>query len=94
MKVIHNLKNKMIQEFQHSVESKLIEVMKMKMLPIQFVSSVDLIQMWLMKVICNIKNMLIQEFQHSLELQLIEVMKMKMKILLIQFVSSVNLIQR
>jgi hypothetical protein len=33
-----------IQQFQHSVESRLIQVMKMKMQMIQFVSSVNLIQ--------------------------------------------------
>jgi hypothetical protein len=65
--------------------------MTMKMQTIQFVSSVNMIQMWLMKVIDNSKNSLIQEFQHFVELQLIEVMTMKM--LPLQFVSSVNLIQ-
>jgi hypothetical protein len=30
MKVIHNWKNRTNKEFQHSMESKLIEVMKMK----------------------------------------------------------------
>jgi hypothetical protein len=49
-------KNNLIQEFQHSLESKLIEVMILKMLQIQFVSSVNLIQMKLMKVIHNWKN--------------------------------------
>jgi hypothetical protein len=44
MKVIHTLKNSSIQEFQHSLESKCIEVMNDKMLPIQFVLSVNLIQ--------------------------------------------------
>jgi hypothetical protein len=44
MKVIYNMKNNLIQEFQHSLESKLIEVMIYKMLPIQFVSNVNLIQ--------------------------------------------------
>jgi 5-bromo-4-chloroindolyl phosphate hydrolysis protein len=37
--------NILIQEFQHSLESKLIEVMKSKMLSIQFESDVNLIQM-------------------------------------------------
>jgi hypothetical protein len=73
------------------LESKLIEVMIYKMLPIQFVSSVNLIQMWLMKVIYNMKNILNKEFQHYLESKLIEVMIHKM--LSIQFGSSVNLIQ-
>jgi hypothetical protein len=85
------MKNMKNQEFQYFLESKLIEVMKMKMLPIQFVSIVNLIQMKLMKAIYNLKNILIQEFQHFLESKLIEVMKMKM--LPIQFVSIVNWIQ-
>jgi hypothetical protein len=75
---------------EHFVELGLIEVMKMRMHTIQFVSSVHLIQMWLMKVIHNMKNILIQEFQHSLESRLIEMMKHKMQ--MIQFVSSVNFI--
>jgi hypothetical protein len=45
MTVIHNLKNIMNQEFQHWMESQLIEVMKMKMQMKQFVSIVNLIQM-------------------------------------------------
>jgi hypothetical protein len=40
LKVIDNLKNMTIQGFQHGVESELIEVMKMKMLSIQFASIV------------------------------------------------------
>jgi hypothetical protein len=44
MKVIYNLKNMKNKEFQHSLESKLIEVMKMKMQMIQLVSNVNLIQ--------------------------------------------------
>jgi hypothetical protein len=77
-----------IQEFQHSLESKLIEVMIYKMLPIQFVSNINLIQMWLMKVTYKMKNTPIQELQHSLESKLIESMNMKM--LSIQFVPNVN----
>jgi hypothetical protein len=42
--VIYNVKNSLIQEFQHCLKSKLIEVMKMKMLSIQFVSIANLIQ--------------------------------------------------
>jgi hypothetical protein len=42
--VIYNLKNRTIQEFQHYLESKSIEVMIQKMLSIQFVSTVNLIQ--------------------------------------------------
>jgi hypothetical protein len=66
MKVIYNMKNILIQQFQHSVESKLIQVMIHKMLLIQFVSIVNLIQSWLMKVIHNMKNWMIQEFQYCL----------------------------
>jgi hypothetical protein len=60
------------------VEFHLIEGMMMKMLPIQFDSIVNWIQMKLMKVIHIEKNMMIQEFQHFGEFQLIERMKMKM----------------
>jgi hypothetical protein len=81
----------MIQQFQQCLESRFIEVMKMKMLAIQFVSSVNLIQMKLMKVLYNMKNILIQQFQQSLELRLSEVMTHK--ILAGQFVSRANLIQ-
>jgi hypothetical protein len=91
MKAIYILKNILIQEFQHSLESRLIEAMIHKMLPIQFVSRVNLIQIWLIKVIDILKNILIQEFQHSLESRLIQVMNMKMRT--IQFVLSANLIQ-
>jgi hypothetical protein len=45
MKVIRKMQNILVQEFHHSLEPQLIEVMKMKMLPIQFVSSMNLIQM-------------------------------------------------
>jgi hypothetical protein len=51
MKVIHISQNMMNKEFQHFVESQLIEMMKMKMQMIQFVSILNLIQMKLMKVI-------------------------------------------
>jgi hypothetical protein len=39
----------MIQEFQHCLESRLIEVMNMEIFPIQFVPNVNLIQPKLMK---------------------------------------------
>jgi hypothetical protein len=91
MKVSYKAKNISIQEFQHSLESKLIEVMIHKMPPVQFVSNANLIQMKLMKVIYNVKNLPNKEFQRSLESKLIEVMKMKM--FPIQFASNVNLIQ-
>jgi hypothetical protein len=45
MKVIDNIKNILIEGVQHSVESRLIEVMNMKKLPIQSGSRVSLIQM-------------------------------------------------
>jgi hypothetical protein len=67
------------------VEFQSIEVMKMKMLPIEFKSIVNLIQMKSMKLTCILQNMMIQEFQHSVEFQAIEVMKRKM--LPIQFES-------
>jgi hypothetical protein len=89
MKVIYKMKNNSIQEFQHFLESILIEVMSHKMIRHQFVPSVNLIQMKLMKVIDNNKNILIQEFQHFVESKLIQVMKMQT----IQFVSRPNLIQ-
>jgi hypothetical protein len=86
MKVMYILKNILIQKFQHFLKSRLIQVMIHKMFPIQFVSRVNLIQMWLMKAIYNMKNIWTQEFQHSLESRLIEVMNHEM--LPIQFVSK------
>jgi hypothetical protein len=44
MKVIDKMKNILIQEFQHCLESSLIEVMSYKMLLVQFVSTVNLIR--------------------------------------------------
>jgi hypothetical protein len=81
----------MNQEFEQLKESILIEVIKMKMHLIQFVSIVNLIQMKLMKMIYNRKNIPNQEIEQSKESQLIEVMNMKM--LLIQFALIVFLIQ-
>jgi hypothetical protein len=61
MKVIDIAKNMMNKEFQHFVESQLIQVSNMmKIHMIQFVSSLNLIQMKLMKVIYNVKNIMIQ----------------------------------
>jgi hypothetical protein len=57
---------------------------------IQFVSRVNLIQMWLIKVIYILKNISNERFQYCLESKLIEVMKMKIHP--IQFVPIVNLI--
>jgi hypothetical protein len=87
MKVIYNIKNMMNKEFQHCVESKLIEVMKMKMPMIQFVSIVNLIQMKLMKVIDKTENMMNTKFQHCVESEALEVMNMKVQ--MIQFASIV-----
>jgi hypothetical protein len=50
MKVIRNLKNMMIQEFQLDMESQLIQVLMMKKQVIQFVSMMMVIQMKLTKV--------------------------------------------
>jgi hypothetical protein len=75
MKVIDNMKNMMIQEFQHSVEFQSIEVVKTEMPLIRFDSIVNLIQMKLMKVIDNHKNMMIQEFQYHDKFQYLATMK-------------------
>jgi hypothetical protein len=56
------------QEFQHCMESQLVEVMNMKMHTIQFAVIVKLIQIKWMKVIDNMKNMTNQEFQYHEEL--------------------------
>jgi hypothetical protein len=56
------------------LESQLIEVMIVKMPPIQFTGIVNLIQMKWMKVMNTRESMMSQEFQHCLESQLIEVM--------------------
>jgi CRISPR/Cas system CSM-associated protein Csm2 small subunit len=90
IKVIDTSKNSPNNEFQHCMESKLIEVMNDKMQMIQFVSIVNLIQMKLMKVIDKMKNISNQEFQQCEESQVIEVMKMKKQ--MIQFLLIVNLI--
>jgi hypothetical protein len=47
------------------MESRLIQVMIYKMLPIQFVSSVNLIQLWSIKVIHNVKNISSPESRHA-----------------------------
>jgi hypothetical protein len=51
MKMMYNIRNKPIQEFQHSLESKLIEVVKKKIFPIQLVSNVNLIQIQSIQVV-------------------------------------------
>jgi hypothetical protein len=85
VKVIYNLKNMMIQEFEHFVAFQLIQVMSIEMFLIQFESIVILIQVKLMKVIKSLKNRTGEESQHFEEFQLIQVMNMKMH--LIQFES-------
>jgi hypothetical protein len=45
MKMIYNTKNILSQEFQRYLELRLIEVMMMKMLPIQFGLILNWIQM-------------------------------------------------
>jgi hypothetical protein len=79
------------KEFQHFVESQLIEVRMTKMHLIQFASILNLIQMKLMKVSHRLQNMMNKEFRHFVESQLIKVRMMKMQ--MIQFVSRLNLIQ-
>jgi flagellar biosynthesis/type III secretory pathway chaperone len=91
MKVICTLRDMMNQEFQHCSESRLIEVMIVKMHTIQFGLIVNLIQMKWMKVIDALKDMMNQEFQHCSESRLIEVMILKMHP--IQFGLIVNLTQ-
>jgi hypothetical protein len=59
--------------------------------PIQFVSTMMVIQMKLMKAICNLKNMTNQEFQLDMEQQLMQLTKMKMHP--IQFASMMIVIQ-
>jgi hypothetical protein len=60
------------------MESRLIEVMILKMHTIQFELIGNLIQMKWMKVIHTIENMMNQEFQHCAESRLIEAMILKM----------------
>jgi heme/copper-type cytochrome/quinol oxidase subunit 2 len=79
IKVISKIKNILNQEFEQWKESQLIEVMKMKMYLIQFVSIVNLIQMKLMKVIYNRKNKKDQECEQWKESQLIEVTILKIQ---------------
>jgi ATP/ADP translocase len=62
------MKNMMNQEFQHCSESRLIEVMILKMHTIQFGLIVNLIQMKWMKVIYRIENMMNRKFQYHEEL--------------------------
>jgi hypothetical protein len=53
MKAIYKMKNRMSKEFQHCMESQLIEVMTLKMHPIQFAVIVNLIQMKLNEMYCS-----------------------------------------
>jgi hypothetical protein len=91
MKMIDTLKNTPIQELQHCSESKLIQVMKMKMPVIQFVFIVKVIQTKLMKMMYSMQNNSIQEFQHCLESKLTEVFNLQRP--MIQFVLIVRVIQ-
>jgi hypothetical protein len=91
MKVMNTIKNIMNKEFEQWKESQLIEVVNVKMLPIQFVPISNLIQIKLMKVMNTMKNSMNKEFEQWKESQSIEVMNMKMPS--IQFVSISNLIQ-
>jgi hypothetical protein len=75
MKVTYKMQNMMIPEFQHSVEFRLIQVMKMKMQMIQFGSIVNLIQMEMMKVIHKMRSMMIQEFQYPMKFEYLMIMK-------------------
>jgi hypothetical protein len=67
MKVICNSQNMMIQEFQHDMESQLIQLSMMKMQMIQFLPMMMAIQMKSMKMMSNLENMMIQESQHDME---------------------------
>jgi hypothetical protein len=79
------------QSTEYFAKLQLIEVVKMTMLLMQFVSRVNSIQMRSIKVIHNTENISNQKSQHRLESKWIEVMNAK--ILPIQFVSIVNLVQ-
>jgi hypothetical protein len=57
MKVTYKMKNMMIQEFQHSVEFQLIEVMKTDVLLIQFVSNLNSIQNKGPEYFCIVRNL-------------------------------------
>jgi hypothetical protein len=48
----YNMRNMMIQEFQHFVECQLIEVMKMIMFLIQFESIPRIIQTRMIELLC------------------------------------------
>jgi hypothetical protein len=67
MQVNGNLKNMMIQEFQHFVESQLTQVSRIKMQMVQFASMMTVIRKKLIKVIGNLKNMMNKEFQLNME---------------------------
>jgi hypothetical protein len=61
------MKNILIQEFQHCLEPKLIEVMKMKMHLTWFALMVKVIQMKLMKIDHDLNHMTKKQFQQSEE---------------------------
>jgi hypothetical protein len=68
-------------KFPNCVESKLIEMMMMKMPMIQFVSVVILIPIQLMKVIGNLRNMMSKEFQYFMEFKSIAMTMMKVQMI-------------
>jgi hypothetical protein len=89
MKVFGKMKSRTNSECQDCFQWILIEALKMKMLMIQFVSILNLIQMWLMKMIHNMKNSSNKRISTFLDLMI----HWKWKYLWFQFVSSLNLIE-
>jgi hypothetical protein len=77
-------------EFQHFVESQLIEVRNMKMQMIQFVSILNLIQMKVMKVIHILKNMMNRGFQLFEEFQYVMKLKNYESICDVQYQSEIH----
>jgi hypothetical protein len=67
MKAIYSVKNMMNRNFERCMETKLIEVMNMKMQMIQFVSIANLIQMKLMRVMHNVTDMTNNELHPCME---------------------------
>jgi hypothetical protein len=73
--MIDSTKNSMDREFQHWMESKLIEVMSVKMHEMQFASIVNLTQMKVMKAIDNQQNMINKELRGIRESQCSRMLK-------------------
>jgi hypothetical protein len=65
----------MTQEFQHSEEFELTQVMTHKMQMIQFELIGNLNEMRLMIINHNMRNMMIQEFQYTVECQYLTMMR-------------------